>query len=82
MDPVIVPVMTALAALAMRGIAIAELLVQLRWQERRQQAHHSYITALARTLPCGYRLDEVRADGSELHLVIAHAAEPTERPAR
>jgi len=82
MDPIIVPVLTALAGLAMRGIAVAELLVRLRWQDRQQHAHRSYLTALARTLPRGCRLDEIRADGSELHLVIAHAAEPTERPSR
>jgi hypothetical protein len=39
-----------------------------------------HLTGLARTLPRGCRLDEVQADGSELHMLIAHAAEPTERP--
>lgn len=79
MDPVIVPVLTVLVGLAVRGIATAELLVRLRWLERQQHAHRSYLTRLARTLPRGSRLDEVQADGSELHLVIAHTAEPTER---
>lgn len=82
MDPVIVSVLTVLAGLAVRGIAVAELFVRLRWQERQQHAHRAYLAALARTLPRGCRLDEVRADGSELHLVIAHAVEPTERPSR
>jgi hypothetical protein len=80
MDPLIVPVLAALVGMAMRGIAIAELLVWLRWQERQQRAHRSYVTALARALPRGCRLNEVRADGSQLHLVIAHAAESAERP--
>jgi hypothetical protein len=35
---------------------------------------------LVRVLPRGCQLDELRADGSELHLVIADAAEPAERP--
>ena len=82
MDLVIVPVLTALTGLALRGIAIAELLVRLRWQDRQQQAHRCYLMALARTLPRGCRLDEIWADGSELHLVIAHAAELIERPPR
>jgi Tfp pilus assembly protein PilN len=80
MDPVIVSVITALVGLAMRGIAIAELIVRVRWQERQHHAHSAYLTGLARTLPRGCRLDEVQADGSELHMLIAHAAEPTERP--
>jgi hypothetical protein len=80
MDPVIVSVLTVLASLAVRGIAVAELFMRLRWQERQQHAHSSYLTALSRTLPPGCRLDEIRADGSELHLATAHAAEQTERP--
>lgn len=82
MDPLVVPVLAAFAGMAMRGIAFAELLVRLRWQERQQRAHRSYVTALARRLPPGSRLNEVRADGSELYLVITHPAEPTERPSR
>lgn len=82
MDPVIVSALTALAGLAVRGIAIAALLVRLRWQERQQCAHGAYLTALAQALPRGCRLDEVRADGSELHLMIAHSDELTERPCR
>lgn len=82
MDLMIVPALAALAGLAVRGIAIVELLVRLRWQERQQHGHHCCLTALLRALPCDWRLDEVQAEGSELHLVIAHAAEPTERPSR
>lgn len=82
MDPVIVSLLTVVAGLAMRGIAVVELFVRLRWQERQQRAHRAYLAALARTLPLGCRLDEVRADGGELHLVIAQAAEPTERLSR
>lgn len=79
MDPLVMPALTVLAGLFIRGIAIVELLVRLRWRERQQRAHHSYVHALARALPVGCRLDEVRADGSELHLVITHAAELSER---
>jgi hypothetical protein len=82
MDPVIVSVLTALVGLALRGITLMELFMRLRCQERMQRAHRPYLTALARTLPYGCRLDEVRADGSELHMVIAATAEPTERPSR
>ena len=82
MDLVIVPALTALSALALRGIAIAELFVRLWWQERHEQAHLSSLAALARTLPRNCRLDEVRADGSELHLEIAHVVGPTERSSR
>jgi hypothetical protein len=62
-----------------RAIAIAELLVRLRWQERQQHAHGVYLTALARMLPRGCRLAETWADGSELHLVINQPPAPTER---
>jgi hypothetical protein len=82
MNPVIVPVLTALAALGVHGIAIAELYVRLWWRERQQHARRSYVTALACTLPRGCRLDEVQADGSELHLVIGNSAELTEGPSR
>jgi len=80
MDPLIVPVLTALIGAAMRGIAVAELLARLWWQERQRRADRSYLMKLARTLPRGCRVDELRADGSELHLVIACTAEPAERP--
>ena len=63
-----------------RAIAVAELLVRLRWQERQRRADRSCLTELARALPRGCRLDELRADGSELHLVSAYAADPAERP--
>lgn len=80
MDPIIVPVLTVLVGLAIRGIAAAELLARLRWQERQRRADRFSLTQLARTLPRGSQLDELRADGSELHLVIAYPAEPAERP--
>ena len=80
MDPIIVPVLTALIGVAMRAIAVAELLARLRSQERRWRADRSCLTELARALPRGCRLDELRADGSELHLVIAYAADPAGRP--
>jgi hypothetical protein len=73
MDPVIVSVLAALAGLAVRGIALAELHARLRWQERQQREHRAYLTALALSLPRGCQLDEVGADGSKLHLVITSA---------
>jgi hypothetical protein len=80
MEPIIVPLLTALIGVAMRGIATVELLARLRWQERVQRADSSCLVELARALPRGCRLEELRADGSKLHLVIARAAEPTGRP--
>jgi Tfp pilus assembly protein PilN len=82
MYPVIVSVLAALAGLAAQGFALAGLVARLRWRERQQREHRAYLTALARELPRGCQLDEVRADGSTLHLVIAHVAELTERPSR
>lgn len=82
MDVAIVPVLTVLTGLVLRVIAFTELFVRLRWQVRQQQAHHCYLVALAKTLPPGSRLDEIRPDGGELHLMIAHAVELTERPLR
>jgi Tfp pilus assembly protein PilN len=76
MGPVIVPVLTVLAGVAVRAIAYAELLARLRWQERQQHT----LTELARALPPGCQLHEVGADGSRLHLETAHTAGPTERP--
>ena len=38
MDPIIVPVLTAPIGVAMRAIAVAELLARLRWQERPRRA--------------------------------------------
>jgi hypothetical protein len=76
MGPVIVPVLTVLAGVAVRAIAYAELLARLRWQERQQRA----LTELARALPPGCQLHEVGADGSRLHLETGHTAGPTERP--
>ena len=80
MDPIIVPVLTALIGVGMRAIAVAELLARLRWQERQRRADQSCLAELARALSRGCRLDELRADGSELHLVIAYAAGPAEGP--
>lgn len=80
MDPITVPVLTALIGVTMRGIAAAVEIARLRWQERQRRADRSCLTELARALPHGCRLDELRADGSELHLVITHAAEPAGRP--
>jgi hypothetical protein len=77
MDPVIVPALTALAGVAVRGIALAGLLARLRWQERHLRADRASLTGLAPALPPGFRLDELRADGSELHL--ATEPEPAER---
>lgn len=79
MDPLMVPALTALAGVAVRGIAAAELSARLRWQERQRRADRSCLAELARTLPRGCRLDERRADGSELHLVTADQAEPAGR---
>jgi RNA polymerase sigma factor (sigma-70 family) len=52
MGPVIVPVLTVLAGVAVRAIAYAELLARLRWQERQQHT----LTELARALPPGCQL--------------------------
>jgi Tfp pilus assembly protein PilN len=82
MDPVIVPALTALAGVAIRAITYAELLARLRWQERRQRASHRALTELACELPPGSWLDELRADGSRLHLQAAPTFGPAERPSR
>ena len=63
MGPVIVPLLTVLAGVAVRAIAYAELLARLRWQERQQRT----LTELARTLPPGCQLHQVGTDGSRLH---------------
>lgn len=80
MDLITVPVLTALAGLAIRAISSAELLARLRWQERRQRASHRALTELARELPPGCQLDELRADGSRLHLQPARTGSSAERP--
>ena len=82
MDPVTVPALTALAGVAIRAITYAELLARLRWQERRQRASHLALTELARELPPGSRLNELRADGSRLHLQTARTAVPAEGRSR
>ena len=45
MDPIIVPVLTALIGVVVRAIAVAELLGRLRWQERQRHADRSSGTA-------------------------------------
>jgi hypothetical protein len=80
MDPVTAPTLTALAGVAIRAITYAESLARLRWQERRQRASHRALTELARELPSGSQLDELRTDGSRLHLQTARTAGPAERP--
>ena len=75
MGPVIVPVLTVLAGVAVRAIAYVELLARLRWQERQRRT----LAELARALPPGCQLHEVGTDGSRLHLETAHTAGPTER---
>jgi hypothetical protein len=75
MDAVLV---SALAGVAVRGIAAAEQLARLRWQERQRCADRSFLQELARSLPAGYRA-ELRADGSGLVLAAACPAEPAER---
>jgi hypothetical protein len=75
MSPFLVPLLTALAGVAVRGIAAAELLARLRWQQRQRSADRSWLFELAQALPRGCQLDELRADGSELHLVTADQAE-------
>jgi hypothetical protein len=80
MDPVTMPALTVLAGLAMRAIAYAELLARLRWQERRQRACHRALAELARALPPGCQIDELRTDGSRLHLETARTASLAERP--
>lgn len=80
MNPIIVPVLTVLIGLAVRLIAFAEMLAQLRWQERQLRADRASLTGLALAVPPGFRLDELRADGSELHLITAQAPAPAERP--
>ncbi len=80
MDLIIVPVLTAFTSVVLHGLAVMKVIVRLRCQERQQRARFCYVAALARALPRGCRLNEVGADGSELHLVITHAAELTERP--
>ena len=78
MDPVTVSALTVLAGVAIRMITYAELLARLRWQERRQRASHRVLTELARDLPPGFQLDELRADGSRLLLKAVRPASPGE----
>jgi hypothetical protein len=79
MDQILVPVLTTLVGLVVNGLAFAGLLARLRWQERQLRADRASLVGLVAALPPGFRIDELRADGSELHL----ATEPefAERPA-
>jgi hypothetical protein len=79
MDPVTGSVLTALVGLGVHVVATVRQELRLRWQARQEHAHRQYLTALARSLPRGCRLDEVRGDGSEVHLVISCEDEPTGR---
>jgi hypothetical protein len=79
MGLIIVPVLTVLASIVLRWITVVELIARLRWKEQQQRVHICYVVALARALPHGCRLDEIGADGSELHLVMTHAAKLAER---
>jgi len=80
MDSVTVSALTVLAGVAIRVIAYAELRARLRWQERRQRASHRALTELARELPPGSQLDELRTDGSRLHLQTSLTVSLAERP--
>jgi Tfp pilus assembly protein PilN len=80
MHPILIPAVTGLAGVTIQAIAAVERLVRLRSRERQRRADRASFSELARTLPRGCRLDERRADGSELHLVIAPLSEPGERP--
>jgi Tfp pilus assembly protein PilN len=71
MDPILVSALTALFGVAVRAIAFAELLARLRWEERQRRADRFTLVELARTLPPGLRLEELRADGSTLQLEAA-----------
>jgi hypothetical protein len=77
MGQILVPILTTLVGLVVNGLAFAGLLARLRWQERQLRADRASLTRLALALPSGFRLDELRADGSELHLLTA--PEPAER---
>jgi hypothetical protein len=78
MDAVLV---SALAGVAVRGIAAAELHARLRWQERQRRADRACLQELARALPAGCQA-ELRADGGGLVLAAACPAEPAERPSK
>jgi hypothetical protein len=80
MDPVTVPALIVLAGVTVRAITYAELLARLRWQERQQRASHRALAELARQLRPGCQLEELRADGSRLHLQTTRTASPAERP--
>ena len=70
MDPLIGSVTVAAAGVAARVTTAASQYLRLRWRIRHQHAHQQYLEALARSLPAGSRVEEVREDGSRLLLTI------------
>lgn len=70
MNPLVMPLASVIAGLVLHAMTVAELWVRLRLRERQLRAAQSRIGALARSLPAGCSLTEVRADGSELHLAV------------
>ncbi|MFJ9908065.1 hypothetical protein ACIRVK_35190 [Streptomyces sp. NPDC101152] len=71
MDSVTASVLMVLAGLGVRVVALAFEETRARWQDRQEQVRRRELALLARSLPRGSRLDEVREDGSEVHLVIS-----------
>ncbi|MGW3311495.1 hypothetical protein ACWDG9_33490 [Streptomyces sp. NPDC001073] len=74
MDSVTASVLVAAAGLGMRIVALTFEEARVRWRGRQEQARRRELAVLARSLPQGSRLDEVREDGSEVHLVISRNA--------
>ncbi|KPI01943.1 hypothetical protein OK074_5450 [Actinobacteria bacterium OK074] len=70
MDPVTGSAVTALVGLGVHVLGVVRQELRLRWLARQERERGRYVTALALALPRGGRLDEVRGDGSEVHLVI------------
>ncbi|MHA4816535.1 hypothetical protein ACXZ65_19495 [Streptomyces aculeolatus] len=70
MDPVLASVLMALVGLGARIVALAFQEARARRQDRQEQSRRRELAVLARSLPRGSRLDEVREDGSEVHLRI------------
>lgn len=86
MDPVTGSVVTALVGLGVHVVAVVRQEVGLRWQARQEKERRHQLALLARVLPPGCRLVEVRGDGSEVQLVIGRdgdgdAGGQTGRPA-
>lgn len=70
-DPLVMSLASVFAGLVLRVMAIAELWIRLRWRERQLRTGQAYVSGLARSMPDGCSLSEVRADGSELHLAVS-----------